>query len=68
MKAIVVDGVKQTGKLIIEPTTDGIGAIDADVPARKQGIYTLQGVKVAQDWNSLPPGIYIRDGKKMIKR
>ena len=68
LKAIVVDGVKQTGKLIIEPTTDGIGAIDADVPARKQGIYTLQGVKVTQDWNSLPPGIYIRDRKKMIKR
>ena len=68
LKAIVVDGVKQTGKLIIEPTTDGIGTIDADVPARKQGIYTLQGVKVAPDWNSLPPGIYIRDGKKMIKR
>lgn len=68
LKAIVVDGVKQTGKLVIEPTTDGIGAIDADVPARKQGIYTLQGVKVAQDWDSLPPGIYIRDGKKMIKR
>lgn len=68
MQAIVVDGVKQKGKLIIKPTTDGIGAIDADVPARKQGIYTLQGVKVTQDWNSLPPGIYIRDGKKMIKR
>lgn len=68
LQAIVVDGVKQKGKLVIEPTTDGIGTIDADVPARKQGIYTLQGVKVAQDWNSLPPGIYIRDGKKMIKR
>ncbi len=68
LQAIVVDGVKQKGKLVIEPTTDGIGAIDADVPARKQGIYTLQGVKVAQDWNSLPPGTYIRDGKKMIKR
>ena len=68
LKAIVVDGVKQKGKLVIEPTTDGIGTIDADVSARKQGIYTLQGVKVAQDWNSLPPGIYIRDGKKMIKR
>ena len=68
LQAIVVDGVKQKGKLVIEPTTDGIGTIDADVPARKQGVYTLQGVKVAQDWNSLPPGIYIRDGKKMIKR
>ena len=68
LKAIVVDGVKQKGKLVIEPTNVGRGAIDADVPARKQGIYTLQGVKVAQDWNSLPPGIYIRDGKKMIKR
>ena len=68
LQAIVVDGVKQKGKLVIESTTDGIGTIDADVPARKQGIYTLQGVKVAQDWNSLPPGIYIRDGKKMIKR
>ena len=68
LKAIVVDGVKQKGKLIIEPTNVDIGAIDADVPARKQGIYTLQGVKVAQDRSSLPPGIYIRDGKKMIKR
>ena len=67
LKAIVVDGVKQKGKLVIEPTTDGIGTIDADVPARKQGIYNLNGVKLTQQWDDLPAGIYIVDGVKRVK-
>lgn len=67
LQAIVVDGVKQKGKLVIEPTTDGIGTIDADVPARKQGIYNLNGVKLTQQWDDLPAGIYIVDGVKRVK-
>ena len=66
LQAIVVDGVKQKGKLVIEPTTDGIGTIDADVPARKQGIYNLNGIKLTQQWDDLPAGIYIRGGKKFV--
>ena len=37
---------------------------------RPSGIYTLQGVKVAEadDWYTLAPGIYIIDGKKIVKQ
>lgn len=31
-------------------------------------IYNLQGVSVGNDINSLPGGLYIRDGKKIIKK
>lgn len=31
-------------------------------------IYNLQGVSVGTDWNSLPSGLYIRNGKKVIKK
>ena len=34
---------------------------------RPSGIYTLQGVKVAE-WYTLAPGVYIVDGKKMVKQ
>lgn len=31
-------------------------------------IYNLQGVSVGSDWDSLPSGLYIHNGKKIIKR
>lgn len=31
-------------------------------------IYNLQGVAVGTDLNTLPAGLYIRDGKKIIKK
>ncbi len=31
-------------------------------------IYNLQGVRLNNDWNSLPAGIYIRGGKKSVKK
>lgn len=49
-------------------------ATSIDKPAadtsRPSGIYTLQGVKVAEadEWYTLAPGIYIVDGKKIVKR
>lgn len=48
--------------------TDGIKQTTADQRNRKAtGVYTLQGVKVANRLEdvSLPPGIYIIDGKKV---
>lgn len=30
-------------------------------------IYNLQGICVGEDWNSLPSGVYIRSGKKIVK-
>ncbi len=33
-----------------------------------KNIFTLQGIRLSQTWEELPAGIYIIDGKKMIKK
>ena len=40
-----------------------------NVPARAKGVYNLSGVKVCEtsEFNSLPSGVYIVDGKQKIK-
>ena len=55
-------------KVVIEPDASGINDITADVPARKKGVFTVQGVKQTQSWNELPAGVYIVDGVKRVKR
>ena len=37
------------------------------VPAHKQGIYSIDGVYLGTDFDALPKGIYIKDGKKVLK-
>ena len=66
-KAVVLNGELLKSKVVIEPITNSIGNVTADVPARKQGIYNLNGVKLTQQWNDLPAGIYIVDGVKRVK-
>ena len=66
-KAVVLNGELLKSKVVIEPITNSIGTVTADVPARKQGIYNLNGVKLTQQWNDLPAGIYIIDGVKRVK-
>lgn len=66
--ALALDGEVVTDKVVIEPAASGINDITADVPARKKGIFTVQGVKQTQSWNELPAGIYIVDGVKRVKR
>ena len=66
-KAVVLNGELLKSKVVIEPITNSIGTVTADVPARKQGIYNLNGVKLTQQWNDLPAGIYIVDGVKHVK-
>lgn len=66
-KAVVLNGELLKSKVVIEPITNSIGTVTADVPARKQGIYNLNGVKLTQQWKDLPAGIYIVDGVKCVK-
>lgn len=66
-KAVVLNGEVLKSKVVIEPVNNSIGTITADVPARKQGIYNLNGVKLTQQWDDLPAGIYIVDGVKRVK-
>ena len=67
-KAVVLNGELLKSKVVIEPSASGINDITADVPARKMGIFTVQGVKQTLSWNELPAGIYIVDGVKRVKK
>lgn len=66
-KAVVLNGEVFKSKVVIEPVNNSIGTITADVPACKQGIYNINGVKLTQQWDDLPAGIYIVDGVKRVK-
>ena len=47
---------------------NGIKNVDASTVApRRQGIYSLNGVYLGRDFDSLPKGVYIKDGKKVLK-
>lgn len=65
--AVALNGKAVTDKVVIAPDNNSIGTITADVPASKQGIYNLNGIKLTQQWDDLPAGIYIVDGVKRVK-
>ena len=65
--AVALNGEAVTDKVVIESDNNSIGTITVDVPACKQGIYNLNGVKLTQQWDDLPAGIYIVDGVKRVK-
>lgn len=44
---------------------DEIGVENADADAK---IYNLQGIEMKADFDELPAGIYIRNGKKIVKK
>ncbi len=50
-----------------DDTVDGIGDITPDTPSDAP-IYNLQGIAVGSNLDTLPQGIYLRDGKKVVKR
>ena len=68
VKGVALNGEVVKDKVVIAPNATGINAITVDVPARKQGIFTVQGVKLTQQWENLPAGIYIVNGKKCVKK
>ena len=48
--------------------TTGIDAATVDTPAARRGIYTLNGVRLNTSPDNLPAGIYVIDGRKVVKR
>ncbi len=69
-RAVRANG-KMVYHLVIEKTADdpsvGIKDVEAGVPAHKQSIYSLDGIYLGTDFDALPKGIYIKDGKKVMK-
>jgi len=49
----------------LNPT--GINSINYNKNTAKN-IFTLQGIRLSKTWEELPAGIYIIDGKKVIKK
>ena len=48
--------------------SDSSGIAEVPTSTKKQsGIYDLRGIKVSNSWDSLPKGIYIVNGKKVVK-
>ena len=62
-----VNGKATTQVEITYDETVGIKDGKASVPAHKQGFYSIDGVYFGNDFNALPKGIYIKDGKKVLK-
>ncbi len=68
VKAVALNGETVTSKVIIKSDQAvGIKDVKTSVSARKQCIYSIDGVYLGTDFDSLPKGIYIKDGKKVLK-
>lgn len=55
----------KTGYFTLNPT--GIETTKADVEPHKKGVYTVGGIRVSGELKDQPKGIYIVNGKKVIK-
>ena len=64
--AVVLNGEVVTSKIVITRDPAGINTPTIDT-ATKQGIYTLSGVKLGGEMKDLPKGVYIVNGKKVVK-
>ena len=61
------DGQVVKSAVKIEPIPTSIVSTNAEVDTAKQGVFNLQGTRMEQNWNSLPKGVYIKDGQKVVK-
>lgn len=65
--AVAIDGNPVKTKIVITKGGTGI-AMPTLNPAAKQGVYSLSGVKLNGEVNNLPKGIYVINGKKVVKK
>ena len=65
--AVVLNGEIVKSEVVITRGADGINTPTIDTAA-KQGIYTLSGVKLSGEMKDLPKGVYIVNGKKVVKK
>ncbi len=76
LKGAVTYDANRTDVTMANPTTGyftsknttGIDAATVDTPAARRGIYTLNGVRLNTSPDNLPAGIYVIDGRKVVKR
>ncbi len=76
LKGAVSYDATKTDVTMANPTTgyftkkdpSGIDAATVDTPAARRGIYTLNGVRLNTSTDNLPAGIYVIDGRKVVKR
>ena len=68
LHGVALGGAIVKSAVVITKGATGIASPTVDVPAKHRGIYTLQGVKLQGDFDSLPAGIYIIDGRKVVKK
>lgn len=61
------DGKVVKSEVVIVPDATGIAHPTTDAPTSKDGVYTLDGVYLGTHVESLPQGVYILGGKKIIK-
>ena len=62
------DGEVVAGEALILPDAAmGIGTTAGDAP-RREGVYTLSGVRLAAPLDQLPRGVYVVDGRKVVKK
>ncbi|WP_311356466.1 hypothetical protein [Alloprevotella tannerae] len=64
--AVVLNGEIVKSEVVITRGSDGINTPTIDTTARR-GIYTLSGVKLGGEVKDLPKGVYIVNGKKVVK-
>lgn len=61
------DGKRVTSEVVIVPDATGIAHPTTDASTPKDDIYTLDGVYLGTNVESLPRGVYIVGGKKIVK-
>ena len=59
--------VQKAYAIALNRGTTGVDGIEA-VPTENADIYTLGGMKVGTNFDKLPKGIYIQNGKKVVKK
>ena len=64
--AVVLNGEIVKSEVVITRGSDGINTPTIDTTARS-GIYTLSGVKLGGEMKDLPKGVYVVNGKKVVK-
>ena len=69
MHCVALNGEKVTDKVMIVKDATSIETPNINIAVKTaQGIYTLSGVRVSNDLNKLPKGVYIVNGKKVVKQ
>lgn len=69
MHCVALNGEKVTDKVMIVKDATAIETPNINIAVKTaQGIYTLSGVRVSNDLNKLPKGVYIVNGKKVVKQ